>query len=289
MKRFPKWLRREIPESSTFATHKTISEFQLNTVCESALCSNQLECFSRRTATFMILGDICTRRCGFCAVKTGKPAPSEEDEPIRVAQAAAKLGLKHVVVTSVARDELKDEGADHFYRTILAVKEHLPDTTIEILTPDFHARPELIAHICEAQPDVYNHNIETVKRLQKLVRPQASYERSLRVLELVKDYAPEMTTKSGIMLGLGERLEEVIETLIDLKAVGCDIITIGQYLKPKEGKLEVEAFIAPEVFSLLKETGKRMGFKEIYAGPYVRSSYHAGEAYARSLERALSL
>ena len=287
MTRFPKWLRREISEGSTLGTHETISEFQLNTVCESALCPNRVECFSRRTATFMILGDICTRACGFCAIQTGKPVQVEENEPMRVAQAAAKLGLKHVVVTSVARDELKDEGAGVFHDTILAIRELLPKATIEVLTPDFHARPELIARICEARPDVYNHNIETVKRLQKSVRPQASYERSLRVLELVKSYAPEITAKSGMMLGLGEQLEEVIETLKDLRSAGCEIITIGQYLKPKEGKLEIEEFIAPEVFSLLTETGKRMGFREVYAGPYVRSSYHAGEAYARSLSAAI--
>ena len=283
MTRFPKWLRREISEGSTLGTHETISEFQLNTVCESALCPNRVECFSRRTATFMILGDICTRACGFCAIQTGKPVQVEENEPMRVAQAAAKLGLKHVVVTSVARDELKDEGAGVFHDTILAIRELLPKATIEVLTPDFHARPELIARICEARPDVYNHNIETVKRLQKSVRPQASYERSLRVLELVKSTAPEIATKSGMMLGLGEQLEEVIETLKDLRSAGCEIITIGQYLKPKEGKLEIEEFIAPEVFSLLTETGKRMGFREVYAGPYVRSSYHAGESYSRSL------
>jgi lipoic acid synthetase len=287
MKRFPKWLHREIPEGSTFATHETISGFRLNTVCESALCPNRVECFSRRTATFMILGDICTRACGFCAIQTGKPVQVEENEPMRVAQAAAKLGLKHVVVTSVARDELKDEGAGVFHDTILAIRELLPEATIEVLTPDFHARPELISHICEAKPNVYNHNIETVRRLTKRVRPQASYERTLRVLELVKSLAPEIATKSGLMLGLGEQLEEVIETLKDLRSAGCEIITIGQYLKPKEGKLEIEAFISPEVFKLLEETGKRMGFREVYAGPYVRSSYHAGESYARSLKPAV--
>jgi lipoyl synthase len=286
MKRLPEWLRREIPEGSTFSTHEVISEFRLNTVCESALCPNRVECFSRRTATFMILGDICTRACGFCAIQTGKPQAIEDHEPMRVAQAAAKLGLKHVVVTSVARDELQDEGAGAFHDTIVAIRERLPEATIEVLTPDFHARPELIERVCNAKPNVFNHNIETVKRLSKRVRPQASYERTLRVLELVKSTAPEMATKSGLMLGLGERLEEVIETLKDLYASGCEIITIGQYLKPKEGKLEIEAFISPEVFKLLEETGKRIGFREVYAGPYVRSSYHAGEAYERGLKPA---
>ena len=283
MKRFPAWLRREIPTGSTFATHEALAEFKLNTVCESALCPNQMECYSHRTATFMILGDRCTRSCGFCAIDVGKPSAVEADEPMRVAKAASKLGLRHVVVTSVARDELQDEGAGAFHQTILSIRELLPEATIEVLTPDFHARPELLGHVCDAYPSVYNHNIETVERLTPRVRPQAKYRRSLQVLEYVKSYHPAILTKSGLMLGLGEELEEVTQALFDLRSVGCDILTIGQYLKPREGKLEMEEFISPEIFSQLEEEGRRMGFREVYAGPYVRSSYHASEAYARSL------
>ena len=283
MIRLPNWLRREIPLGSTFTTRQTLDEFQLNTVCESALCPNRMECFSHRTATFMILGEICTRACGFCAISVGRAQQVEEDEPVRVAQAAAKLGLRHVVVTSVARDDLRDEGADHFHRTIQAIREFLPEATIEVLVPDFHAKPDLIEHVCDAHPEVYNHNIETVECLTPGVRPQARYSRSLGVLEHVKSYDPSIVTKSGLMLGFGEALSEVIETFCDLRSVGCDILTIGQYLKPRAGKLEVEEFISPEVFSMLVEEGRKLGFREVYAGPYVRSSYHAGEIFQRSL------
>ncbi len=282
-KRFPEWLRREIPIGTTFSTHETIAEFKLNTVCESALCPNRMECYSRKTATFMILGDICTRRCGFCAIPVGKPQLVEEDEPFRVAQAANKLGLKHVVITSVARDDLKDEGAEAFYHTITEVRNVLPDSTVEVLTPDFHAKSDLIERVCDAHPNVFNHNVETVQRLSQLVRPQARYERSLKVLELIKSYDSEIMTKSGLMLGLGETLDEVRQTFVDLRSVGCEIITIGQYLKPFEGKLEIHEFIKPEIFSELEYEGRQLGFKEVYSGPYIRSSYHAGEAYERSL------
>ncbi|OGX04269.1 MAG: lipoyl synthase [Omnitrophica bacterium RIFCSPLOWO2_12_FULL_50_11] len=281
MRRLPEWLRRSLPVGSTYETHETLREFRVHTVCESALCPNRAECFSAWTATFMILGDVCTRRCGFCAISVGRPNRVEEDEPLRVAQAAQKLGLHHVVVTSVARDDLHDEGASVFYETILAIRDLIPEATVEILTPDFHARRELIEFICDAQPNVFNHNLETVERLSPHVRPQARYHRSLDVLRQIKDYDAEIATKSGLMLGLGETLEEVKTALLDLRSVGVDIITIGQYLKSKEGKFEVEAFIHPDVFTDLEEEGKRMGFSEVYCGPYVRSSYHAGEAYAK--------
>ena len=273
---------REIPSGSTSKTHETLTAFRLNTVCESALCPNRFECYSRRTATFMILGDICTRKCGFCAIPVGRPEEVEADEPMRVAEAAVKLGLKHVVVTSVARDDLQDEGAGAFHNTIQAIRELLPDVTIEVLTPDFHAKASLIEHVCDASPTVFNHNVETVERLTPRVRPQARYSRSLKVLEYIKSYDPSIVTKSGLMLGLGETLDEIRQTLRDLKSVGCEMITIGQYLKPEEGKLEIEEFVSPEVFSLLEEEGRKLGFREVYAGPYVRSSYHAGEAYERS-------
>ena len=282
MRRFPEWLRRKLPTGSTHWTNQTLAEFRLNTVCESALCPNRSECFARRTATFMILGDICTRRCGFCAIPVGRPQVVEEDEPERVAEAARKLDLSHVVVTSVARDDLHDEGADAFHRTILAIRKFLPQATIEVLTPDFHAEVELITHVCNAKPTVYNHNIETIKRLTSSVRPQARYERSLEVLRIVKNHDPSMITKSGLMLGLGETVDEVLDALKDLREAGCEIVTIGQYLKPGEGKLEVKEFVSPTAFSFLAEEGKKLGFREVYSGPYVRSSYHAGEVYVRA-------
>ena len=285
MRRFPDWLRREVPIGSTAGTHATINRFKLHTVCESAVCPNRVECFSRRTATFMILGDICTRRCGFCAIPVGRPQAVEADEPMRVAQAAVKLGLKHVVITSVARDDLRDEGSGAFHQTILAIRELMPTATIEVLVPDFHARAELIAHVCDASPTVYNHNLETVERLSPRVRPQARYRRSLRVLECVKSYDPSIVTKSGLMVGLGETTDEVKTALRDLRAVGCEMVTIGQYLRPHEGKLEMREFVSPEVFSSLEAEGRKLGFREVYAGPYVRSSYHAGEAYERSLTK----
>jgi len=282
MKHFPEWLRRQIPTGSVTATNETLARFRLNTVCESALCPNRMECFSKHTATFMILGDICTRRCGFCAISVGRPSTVEEDEPVRVAEAARQLGLTHVVVTSVARDDLADEGAHAFHETILAIRALTPEATVEVLTPDFHARPELIQHVCDARPNVFNHNLETVERLSPRVRPQARYDRSLEVLREIKWYAPRIMTKSGLMLGLGETREEVLEALRDLRSVGVQIVTIGQYLKPSPGKLDVEEFIHPSTFESLEVAGKGMGFSKVYSGPYVRSSYHAGETYQRS-------
>ncbi len=284
MTRFPEWLRRPIPTGSVALTQEILSELKLNTVCESALCPNRMECYSRQTATFMILGDVCTRRCGFCAIQAGKPLLVEEDEPERVAEAAKQLGLKHVVVTSVTRDDLKDEGANHFARTIEAIRCEVENVTIEILTPDFHARRELIEIVCKARPDVFNHNVETVERLSRLVRPQARYRRSLEVLELVKTFSSSIVTKSGLMLGLGESVDEVIQTLVDLKSVQVDIVTIGQYLRPDETSLAVKEFVHPEVFAHFESEGKKLGFREVYAGPYVRSSYHAAESYSKSLE-----
>jgi len=279
-KRLPSWLRRQLPVRSAEATHEVLAKHRLNTVCESALCPNRSECYSHRTATFMILGDICTRSCGFCAIKAGKGLQVEIDEPQRVALAAKELGLEYVVVTSVARDDLKDEGAGHFANTILALRREISGVRIEVLTPDFHAREELIQIVAEAEPNVFNHNIETVKRLQKKVRPQASYERSLEVIRAIKRLNPRIYTKSGVMLGMGESIEEVLETARDLQAAGCDILTIGQYLPPtKDQHLELVDYISPETFASLAESIRPMGFKEVYAGPYVRSSYHAGETF----------
>lgn len=280
--RLPSWLRRQLPQSAE-RTHEILAKYQLNTVCESALCPNRTECYARNTATFMILGDVCTRSCGFCAIAAGKPLKVEADEPQRVAEAAAALGLEYVVITSVARDEMEDEGAGHFAETVLAVKARIPGVQIEVLTPDFHARRELIAKVVAAGPTVFNHNLETIERLQKEVRPQAAYDRSLNFLKIVKELNPEMTTKSGIMLGLGETREEVLKAAQDLRASGCDILTLGQYLAPSTAHLKVQNYISPEDFQRLADDIKPLGFREVFAGPYVRSSYHAGETFLNSV------
>ena len=279
MRRFPEWLERQIPVRSSRKTWEVLERHGLNTVCESALCPNRSECYSRRTATFMILGNHCTRRCGFCAVPTGRGEEVAWDEPMRLAEAAQELGLQYVVVTSVARDDLPDEGAGHFSRCIWALKERIPGVGVEVLTPDFHARRELIEQVCEAGPLVYNHNVETVARLQSRVRPQARYERSLEVIRCVKEIFPGILTKSGLMLGLGEKEEEVLDTAIDLRQAGCEILTLGQYLPPSKEHLELTEFVPPEVFRSLAEKIERLGFREVYAGPYVRSSYHAAETF----------
>ncbi|MBI2167660.1 MAG: lipoyl synthase [Candidatus Omnitrophica bacterium] len=279
MRRLPDWMRRELPARSSLETRGILRQNRLNTVCESALCPNRSECWSRRTATFMILGNTCTRRCGFCAIGAGRPDEVEREEPERVAEAAKALGLRYVVVTSVARDDLEDEGAGHFYRTVRSLQENVPGVEIEVLTPDFHAREELIEKVCEAGPAVFNHNLETVARLQRRVRPQAGYERSLRVLETVKERYPGILRKSGLMLGLGEREEEVVEAARDLEKAGCEILTLGQYLPPSEKHFPLSEYFSPEVFRRLADTLRPMGFREVYAGPYVRSSYHAAETY----------
>lgn len=227
----------------------------------------------------MILGGRCSRRCGFCAIETGRPDSVEEDEPERVAEAAEALGLQYVVITSVARDDLGDEGAGHFARCIRAVKERIEEVRVEVLTPDFHGRRELIEEVCGAGPAVYNHNLETVARLQKKVRPQASYECSLKVIREVKENFPETRTKSGLMLGLGEREEEVLEAASDLRGAGCEILTLGQYLPPSRKHLPVVEYVPPEVFHRLADTIRQLGYHEVYAGPYVRSSYHAEETF----------
>lgn len=227
----------------------------------------------------MILGNTCTRRCGFCAIETGRGEGIEPDEPERVAEAAAELGLRYVVVTSVARDDLADEGSGHFYRCVRALKERIPGIEVEVLTPDFHGRGELIDRVCEAGPTVYNHNLETVSRLQRMVRPQARYERSLQVIHRVKEFFPNILAKSGMMLGLGEQEEEVLRAAKDLADAGCEILTLGQYLPPSEDHLKLVEYVPPEVFRRLADTVRQLGFKEVYAGPYVRSSYHAAETF----------
>ncbi len=229
----------------------------------------------------MIMGDTCTRDCAFCAVAHGRPGPLDADEPRRLARAAATLDARHVVITSVTRDDLPDEGAAHFAATVRAVRERLPDTTVEVLPPDLHARPERIEGICVASPDVYNHNIETVERLSPQIRPQADYRRSLEALRIVKQSHPEMLTKSGLLLGLGEDRTEIDATLADLRAVGCDIVTIGQYLQPTPAHWPVARYWRPEAFDAIGEYARGLGFASVVSGPFVRSSYHAAEA-ARS-------
>lgn len=281
--KLPSWMRRSLPEKSTSSTYGVLAQNRLNTVCESALCPNISECFSRHTATFLILGSVCTRGCGFCHIKPGSPAPADPGEPERLALAAEELGLDYVVMTSVTRDDLADEGAMHFASCVRAVKERLPRARVEVLTPDFHARPELIAQVTAAEPDVYNHNIETVERLYPAVRPKSDYGRSLEVLRRVKDLEPEMLTKSGMMLGLGETREEILETASDLRDSGCDILTIGQYLRPSPAHCEVAVFVTPQEFLFLREELKSYGFRSVLAGPYVRSSYCADDIFRESL------
>ncbi|MCG0278176.1 MAG: lipoyl synthase [Thermanaeromonas sp.] len=271
-------MHKRIPASlNVEATRRLLEELKLNTVCQSALCPNLAECFARRTATFMILGDTCTRNCRFCAVQSGRPQPPDPDEPRRVALAAAKLGLKHVVITSVTRDDLPDGGAGQFAATIKSIREHLPGAVIEVLTPDFQGRGEALAKVLEAGPHIFNHNIETVPRLYPEVRPGASYQRSLEVLKQVKEMAPGTYTKSGLMVGLGETTEEVEQVMNDLRKVNCDILTIGQYLRPSPQHLEVKEYIRPEVFDYYATRGRKMGFLYVAAAPFVRSSYNAAE------------
>ena len=274
-RRLPPWLKRPLPGPGMLRTRRLIDGLRLTTVCVEARCPNLTECWDRGTATFMILGEHCTRRCGFCAVSTRKPDPPEPDEPHRLAEAAKHLGLRHVVITSVARDDLPDEGAGHFAACIRATREKLPEATIEVLVPDFHARRELIETVCAARPEVYNHNVETVARLQKKVRPAARYERSLAVLRTVRELDRRIITKSGIMVGLGETWDELLATFRDLVEAGCQMLTIGQYLRPGPQYLPVERFYTPEEFEQLGEAARQMGFEAVASGPFVRSSYFA--------------
>ncbi len=264
-----------MPTRGMLETRKLINGLRLATVCVEARCPNLTECWSRGTATFMILGEDCTRRCGFCAVSTRRPKPPEPDEPQRLAEAAAELGLRHVVITSVARDDLPDEGAGHFARCIAAVRQRLAQATVEVLVPDFHARPELVECVVAARPDVYNHNLETVARLQKQVRPAARYERSLDVLRQVRRLDPAIKTKSGLMVGLGETFDELVAALRDLRSAGCQLVTIGQYLQPSARQLPVARFYPPAEFDELARVARELGFEAVASGPFVRSSYFA--------------
>ncbi|KAA0139829.1 MULTISPECIES: lipoyl synthase [Gimesia] len=274
--RLPKWLKRPMPKPGMAFTSNVIEDLNLVTVCESAKCPNRTECWSHKTATLMILGNVCTRPCGFCSIAKGKTETVQLDEPERVAEAAARLGLEHVVITSVTRDDLPDGGAEHFYNCILAVRERT-GADIEVLTPDFRGNRDAIQRVIEAHPDVFNHNTETVPRLYHRVRRNAVYQRTLDLLKQVKDTDPSIVTKSGLMLGLGETREEILEVCADLRAVGCDIVTIGQYLQPTPENLPVERFLPPEEFDEVGDQVRALGFKLVASGPFVRSSYHAGE------------
>jgi lipoic acid synthetase len=276
-RRLPSWLKRPLPHGNeNFFTHNLLRELRLETVCENARCPNRPECYSRRTATFMILGNICTRPCGFCSVPRGAPEPLEDDEPERVAEAALRLGLKHVVITSVTRDDLPDGGAGHFYRCVRAVRRST-GAVVEVLTPDFLGDVRAIDRVLEAEPEVYNHNMETVPRFYRKVRGRAEYQRSLDLLARVKNRAPHIATKSGLMLGLGETADELLETLADLRSVGCDMLTLGQYLTPTLKHIPVARFLPPEEFEALGKLARTLGFRQVASGPFVRSSYHAAE------------
>jgi len=276
--RLPEWFRLQLPTASAyFATRNLIDDLNLHTVCESARCPNHWECWSKGTATFMIAGDRCTRACGFCAVDTRKPMSLEADEPERVAEAARRMQLKHMVITAVARDDLADGGAAHFQKVIEQVREVTPEVLIEVLTPDFRDEDGPINTVIAARPDIFNHNLETVRSLTSKVRSVATYERSLSVLSKVKKRAPEIYTKSGLMLGLGEAKEELLEAMTDLRSVGCDLLTLGQYLQPTKKHLEVEEFIHPDQFTDYKRIAEAMGFSYVASGPLVRSSYHADD------------
>jgi lipoyl synthase len=276
-RRLPSWLKRNLPRGNeNFYTQELLKELRLETVCENARCPNRPECYSRRTATFMILGNVCTRPCGFCSVPRGIPEILEDDEPQRVAEAAYRLGLRHVVITSVTRDDLPDGGADHFYQCILAVRERT-GAVVEVLTPDFLGDKASIDRVLDAAPEVYNHNMETVPRFYKKVRGRAEYQRSLDLLEHVKRTRPETVTKSGLMLGLGETTEELMDVLADLRAVKCDTLTLGQYLTPTLKHIPVARYLPPDEFDALAVLARSMGFAHVASGPFVRSSYHADE------------
>lgn len=274
--RFPEWLHRKLPKGKElFETNATMRKAALHTVCEEAKCPNRLECFSKKTATFLACGSACTRACGFCEIDFAKnPLPLDPDEPSRIAEASATLGLKHVVVTMVARDDLEDKGATHIAKIITAIREKIPEGTVEVLTSDFSGDLEALEIVLKARPEIFNHNLETTRTLSPRVRHKATYDRTLAVLQHAKSQGA--IVKSGIMVGLGETEEEVQEALRDLHNIGCDIVTIGQYLQPSKNKLRVHRFVTPEEFSRYKTYGEGLGIRHVYSGPFVRSSYNAG-------------
>lgn len=277
VERKPEWLKSRISSAQSVQIGNMLRSLGLNSVCEGANCPNMGECFKNKTVTFMILGNVCTRNCAFCAVPKGNPQPVDANEPENVAAAAKKLGLLHTVVTSVTRDDLADGGAEQFAATVRALKGALPNSTIEVLIPDFKGDLNSLKTVIEARPDIINHNIETVPSLYQTVRPMAVYERSLELLQKVKANSTGIYSKTGIMVGLGETKEEVLGVMDDLLAAGCDMLTIGQYLQPSKTHLPIYEYITPAQFDEYREAGMRKGFKFIASGPLVRSSYHAAE------------
>jgi lipoyl synthase len=284
-RRLPEWLRRKLPTTESYArTRALLNELRLHTVCESAQCPNHWECWSRGTATFMIAGDRCTRACGFCAVTTARPSPLDPAEPDRVAEAARRMRLRHVVITSVARDDLADGGANHFRRTVESVFRLNPSIAIEVLVPDFQANELAISDVLAARPMIFNHNLETVRRLTPKVRSRATYDRSLKVLEYAKaNQEPGFFTKSGMMLGLGETEQEVFLAMQDLRAVRCDLLTLGQYLQPTPQHLPVVEYLPVDRFNEYAQMARAQGFEYVFSGPLVRSSYHAEEFRAGAI------
>jgi lipoyl synthase len=293
LRRHPDWIKARLPSGENYHDLKRILRgLTLNTVCEEARCPNIGECWDQRTATIMILGDVCTRACGFCAVKTGRPTWNDEDEPARVAEAIAQMHLEHVVVTSVARDDLPDGGAHIFAETIRALRHAVPSMGVEVLIPDFNGGDAPLRTVMEAQPDILNHNLETVERLQKPVRKRARYGRSLEVLQRAKEYAREISgregtvnTKSSLMVGLGETREELHQAFVDLRGVDCDVLTIGQYLRPSEQHLPLERYYEPSEFQDMRTEALALGFKHVESGPLVRSSYHARDQVPEEARR----
>ena len=277
----PPWPRKKLTFSpEVHAMKEVFRRHELRTVCEDAKCPNMSECFSHREATFIVMGDRCTRRCSFCAIPTGKPAQLDALEPVRLARAVTELGLRHIVVPGVARDDLEDGGASHYAACVREIRTHNPETTVEVLTSDFHEQESAIATLLAEDLHVFNHNLETVERLHREVRPQARYDRSLRVLKRAKELRPDIFTKSGIMLGLGEQDDEVEQVLRDIRNHGVDVMTIGQYMQPLKRKSDVAAYASLERFARFEALGKELGFTLTLSGPYVRSSFAAGDAAA---------
>ena len=288
-RKIPEWIRVRVHEGENYKQLKQlVRDRRLHTVCEEAHCPNIFDCWNRRTATFMILGDVCTRACRFCAVTSGRPAELDIGEPIRVAESVADLGLRHAVITSVDRDDLRDGGAEIFARTIRAVRRRSPGTSIEVLTPDFQGDRNAIRVVVEARPDIFNHNTETVPRLYARIRPKAVYANSLGLLAYVKELAPRMVTKSGVMVGLGETSEELLDVFRNMRSHHIDVLTVGQYLRPSRKHAEVVRYYRPEEFQELKKAAVAMGFEHVQSGPLVRSSYHADEQIPESHRKALA-
>jgi lipoic acid synthetase len=280
-RRHPEWIKVKAPHGAEFfETKRLVRDLRLHTVCEEAHCPNVGECWGHRTATFMLLGEVCTRNCAFCAVAHGRPQAVDPYEPQRVAEAVVRLGLRHVVVTSVDRDDLPDGGAGHFARTAETIKRRAPDCAVEVLIPDFQGDKVAIETVADAPIDVLNHNTETVPRLYKRVRPGAKYERSLDLLRHAKEHRPELFTKTGLMLGLGEERHELLAVLVEIAATGCNILTLGQYLRPSGSQLPVERYLDPAEFAELRHAALRLGFRHVESGPLVRSSYHAWQHVA---------